>query len=245
MTKTIGIFATLVMLLSIQTFSADLLYPELHVVPSAEDRLRQAANEEDGFIMRNWQILTPGFMLFASGLTLNGDQDIQATEFSSTEEFDQKKTDIDNMATLQMLAGLGFMGLTYYWDRNNAYASAYKKVQGAKGNSTKQKLIRARIAEESLYKRYKLMKRVRWFVLGAAVGLSQAESDYAGTDAKLVAGLAALSGLLPFVFKHRFEQNYLDYDRYKNRVFGPVVSTGLIRTASNDIVPGLQFSLKF
>ena len=67
MTRKIYFFATLVMLVSIQTFSADLLYPELHVVPSAEDRLRQASKNDDGFFMRNWQLLTPSVALIASG----------------------------------------------------------------------------------------------------------------------------------------------------------------------------------
>ena len=71
------------------------------------------------------------------------------------------------------------------------------------------------------------------------------ETEYAGKDAKLVAGIAAFTSLLPMIFKHRYEEIYLDYDRYKNRVYGPVVSSGLIQTANNEVVPGLQLSLKF
>jgi len=245
MTRKIYFFATLVMLVSIQTFSADLLYPELHVVPSAEDRLRQASKNDDGFFMRNWQLLTPSVALIASGVMLQSDQDINTADFNTTTAYEDKKSSVDNAAMLQILVGASFAGLTYYWDRNDVYGKAASQIGKMPSKSKRDRLARVRIAEETMYHRYKLMKKTRWFMALAGIGLSQMETEYAGKDAKLVAGIAAFTSLLPMIFKHRYEEIYLDYDRYKNRVYGPVVSSGLIQTANNEVVPGLQLSLKF
>ena len=242
MTRKFSVFATLVMLsLSVVSSAVELVYPELHVVPSAEERLNNAAKSESGYFMRNWQLLAPATFLTLSGISLQGD--IQVDEFRPNRQEIEDR--VKGMATLQIGVGLGIAGLSYYWHSQNYYAAELARIQSLPKASKKDQLARARYAEEALLKQYKLMRKMKWLIAGLTLGLSQAERDYAGEDAKLAATLAGVSALLPLFFEHDFETNYKNYDRSKNRVFGPVVRSGLIPAPNAGLAPGLQLAMQF
>jgi hypothetical protein len=239
------IFATLVMLFSNFAMAMDLDYPELQVVPSAEDRLQDAVKHEkdSGFIMRNWQLLTPATALILSGSTLKGDYDV--SYIGDINQRADEEDEIEMTANLQILAGLAWWGLTYYVDRSS-YGTELSRIQKMPKNSKRSRLVRARYAEEALLHKYKTMKKMKWFLLGTTIALSQMSTNDAGEKAKAFAGLAAMSAFVPVFFKHQHETNYLNYERYKNRIYGPVASLGFVPTGDRkSLAPAVSLRLDF
>ena len=239
------IFATLVMVFSNFALAMDLDYPELQVVPSAEDRLQDAVKSEkdSSFIMRNWQLLTPATTLILSGSTLKGDYDV--SYIGDPVERSEKEDEIEMGANLQILAGLAWWGITYYIDKSS-YGSELNRIQKMPKNSKRNRLVRARYAEEALLHKYKTMKKMKWFLLGTTIALSQMESSNGGEKAKAMGAIAAMSAFIPVFFKHQHETNYLNYERYKNRIYGPVASLGFVPTGDRkSLAPALSLRLDF
>lgn len=242
------VFATLVMLFATSSQALDLGYPELQVVPSAEDRLKQAQDQKksEGFIHRNWQILLPATALILSGASLSSDQDWKDDYGSHTaKEISDKESKVDQAALLQMLVGASFVGLTYYWDKQNTYGSALEKISKMSTKSKKLRLKRARYAEESLYSRYDSMRKLKWILGLSTLGFAMSENDSGGKTAKTVATLAAVSGFVPILYKHRYESNYLNYEKYKKRIYGPVAQASILVSSDRKLVPALGFNLQF
>lgn len=241
------IFATLVMLTSLTSNALNLEYPELQVVPSAEDRLAQASKErqDSGFFMRNWQLLTPATMLLVSSLYVNSDNTVDSLKYPNQDTLKEEEDKLKASTTLSTLVGLSWIGLTYYWDKSDVYGSSLTSIQKMPKSSRKQRLMRLRYAEEALKGRYDMMRKAKWLLGLSTVGLALSTSDQGTENSKAVASLAAITGLIPFLFKHSYETNYLNYQQYKNRIYGPVASAKFYMSSDNKVVPGVAMNLSF
>lgn len=242
------IFATLVMFLSSNLYGMDLGYPELQVVPSAEDRLKLAHQEKnrDGFFMRNWQMTVPATALMLSGFALNGDQDWEKNYVgASAADIQSKKDDVERAALLQSVVGAAWLGLAFYMDSRDHYKKSYEAVTKMPKKSKMQRLARARMAEEALYDRYQQMRKLKWILGISTIALASQEDNSGGKTAKSVSTIALISGVVPMLFKHRYETNYLNYEKYKKRIYGPIAEARVFVSSDRKIVPGIGLNFRF
>lgn len=216
-------------------------YPELQVVPRASQRLKiEAIDEKKNWWYVHWPIqvsalstLTLGFMAnsrFDSGL--------------SAERLEDGKT----AATAAKLVGGGWLIGTLLIGLQNPYSSGLQNLSKVKGNSRRNQLLRERMAEETLEKAAKLMKRLKTISIATNLVTVVALGSHFDETGIVYTAISGALAFLPMWFEDRHVFVYDKHMLYKRQIYAPMASLGLYPENNGQKVnwqPTFNLSWKF
>jgi hypothetical protein len=216
-------------------------YPELHVTPSASQRLKRLAKNERSDRLKNHSsmMLSPIATLIAT---------FQATDSPQVSD-DPDNVDQNELSTqVGMAVGGGWLLTNLLLATSyDPYSSGYKEVKKMKSETHRDRLARERFAEEALYKPAKLGTRLLWFSVITNFAASAYLMGYADADAKLAAGISAAVALGPIFFPYTWIESANQHRLYKKKIYGPVASLTFLRDGSQNrnLQPGLGLRYSF
>ena len=126
------------------------------------------------------------------------------------------------------------------------YRSANKDLKRFPNKTRSQKLTRERMAEEHMKKASVIGKRLVWTSFATNLVASTYLAASSEDEATIVSILSALASAAPLFVKYNWEEVYDAHNDYKKRIYGPVSSTGILKSPSDDKpVLGLITSFTF
>ena len=199
----------LLVLLSIDSYAQQLMYPELNVVPRASERIRlEAVREIRGQAMEYLPLIAPGIMTLAAGAMASGSlQDGDEESYSPAVAI--------GVGAVTVLA-TSWAALSY-----RPYKSAYKRIQKLPARNKREQLKRERMAEEEIkaLKSIGLKTRLTIAITNAAAAgyLSGTIDDSTdeGKQAKSISAISQVVSLLPLFFPMRWETVADEQEKYK------------------------------
>lgn len=216
-------------------------YPELHVTPSASQRLERLANEE-----RSNRLMNHSAMFLSSVATLVAT--FQATDSPQVSD-DPDNVDSNDLSTQIGLAVGGGWLLTnlYLASTYTPYADGYKTVRKMKSKTQRERLARERYSEEFLYAPAKLGTRLLWFSVITNFAASAFLMGFADPDAKVAAGVSAAVALGPIFFPYTWIESANQHKIYKKKIYGPVAGLTLLKGGRPESIPqpGVGFTYFF
>jgi hypothetical protein len=216
----------------------DFSYPELTVTPSASKRLQMEAAEERE---NRWQYWAPigvsAILTLASAATLqNGTikQDINESD----------RTDAVNAG--YMVGGgwllTGAILALYY----TPYNEGLKSIQKIPAQTTGDKLIRERLAEEHMEKSANLATTLTYLSTISNLAVSARMASIGERETAVMAGLAAIGSITPILFELHWRTVYGNHQKYKKNIYGPVAFTPFfIEPRDNKIYNGFALTVTF
>ncbi|MGK0367600.1 MAG: hypothetical protein ACI9QD_000738 [Thermoproteota archaeon] len=227
------VIITLSNVASAQSYS----YPELNMVPKFSDRLRMETTwEKKNASKMHYAIQASATATLVTGVMMFSDVDITKDKEESS-------------PILGVAVGALWLGLTYYMGSSyRPYKSALRKNIKIKGNGTRARLTRERLAEEEVNSIASMGRKMKWMAffsnfLASAYMTSKAES---GSSSSGIGTISALMAFTPFMWEYRWERVSSEQQRYKKRIYAPVASTGLLYdSTTKTTMPGMKFSMRF
>lgn len=212
-------------------------YPELMVSPSASDRvLIEAKNEHQNKYWTHLPIQISALTTFTAGL-------IQLGNVDPTKDEDELSPYVG------IVIGGGWLGLTYALSRGyKPYQTAYGKIKNLNTQTTKQQLIKERLAEEAIDQAASTGRKLAWlsmFTNAFANGymLANAESKTLSIPAGTIGVLASFA---PFIFEYTWENVSKEQEEYKKKIYSPIsISSVLVEPGKKRLAPGLLVSFSF
>lgn len=237
MYKQIILFVGILLTTQAYAQNAKLDYPELQVTPLASARIKMEAGAEKRLkFYSNLPLQLSAISTLTAGVLQMGDVD-------ETKDIDK------NSAKLAILIGGGWLAINSYINmRYRPYARAYRKISRLPKKSMRDKLTLERMAEEEINYLGKLGNRIKWLSMFTNIGASAyvISKSKSGSKAKVVGGLSALLAMAPLLFENRWAIIDREQRNYKKKIYGPIVSTGLIQDpGTKGIVPGAFLTLNF
>ncbi|MBT4792379.1 MAG: hypothetical protein HON90_12480 [Halobacteriovoraceae bacterium] len=231
------LLSLLVFLSSVNCFAQEMGYPELNVTPKATTRIQLESKQEARHAWpNNLPIQASGLMTLVAG----------AMSSSSLIDDGEKRdlAPLVGMGVGAMWVGIStWMGLSY-----RPYKTAYGKIKKYQYKTKRQKIITERMAEEEIHSLKALGRKLRWFSVASNLIASAylAENVEDESDAKAIAGVSAAVAILPLFFSYRWENVSEEQDKYKRKIFGPLVMAPIMFDPINQkSATGLSLNLTF
>jgi len=225
----------------------DYQYPELLVSPSASDRLRDEAKDED---RRAWTVNIP-MQLSAASTLIAGLVAMADPGKSSGNEETVTKEDKDRVqwaGRTGVIVGGAWLGASAMMSmKYRPYKSGEKEIGKAASGDKKQQLARERLAEEALEAPALLQRRLKWISLVTNLGAAGFMASSAGdAPAKVSAGIAGIMAFTPLMFRNQWENTWMYQESYKKKVYGPLTGLGFAPDAVTGAVkPVVNLSWNF
>jgi hypothetical protein len=153
-------------------------------------------------------------------------------------------------------AGIGGAGLLLTslasW-KYQPMTSGAAEIQGLSAQSPRDRLVRERMAEESLRQAARMGRIMRWSI-GATTFLASAGTTYLGVrkmdTANITLGVVStVASVLPFLFPTRWEQVASEQESYKKKIYGPIGANWqidpVVLTQTGESQAGATFSWQY
>lgn len=232
---------TLILLLCLNSFTAFSQersdYPELQVTPRASERLAiESKHELAKPYSFQLAITSSALVTLVAGI-------------SQTNDYDSTKSNAKNSATVGLAIGGGWlvanMLMAYQY---RGYTSALSKIQGMAVTSSREQLIKERLAEEEINQLGRIGKTMKWasFTTNALAGVYMASKAKKDSAAQILDGAAVVASLLPIIFSNHYEDVAQEQRQYKKKIFGTISSNFLLQDpGTNKWVPGIGLAATF
>ncbi len=214
----------------------NLSYPELDVTPRATERLNMLVEKES-----NSSVFSQLPMQISALSTLT-------TGLLQLGSIDEKKDTEKKSPNAGILVGAAWIGINYYVGQKfQIYANTMAEVNKVQGKTTRDQLIRERLAEEGINRAASLATRLKWISVGTNFGanafmISKVKKD---TAAQYVGVFSLVASLAPIFFVSDWETVAADQQSYKKKVYGPIFTTSLFETSEGKFSPGFLLTSTF
>lgn len=213
------------------SFAADheLGYPELMVTPRASERLAlEAKKENEAKFAKHTPIIVSGAVTMVAGFMFKGDG--------------EKKYGLlgIGVGTASIATGL-LLGAFY-----TPYQSGLESISGLPHGSQREKLIKERLAEESIDRTASIARSVKW--LSFASNLVSNVLMYTATEKGLsqyVALGGAVGAFLPILFSYNWIDVSNEQKSYKKKIYGPITGTTILTDPKTSRIAGIGPSFTF
>ena len=193
---------------------SSLRYPELHVSPSASDRLKMENARYSSYKWEHHRMIALAGLstLIAGGTAVAKDETrekFQAAQFAN-----------------YMIGGAWLVGSTWLSLFYDPYGKGVADVSTLPSGTKKQKIARERIAEEYIYTTSDFSRVLKWaaFFTNLAANVNLASPSKDGSVAFVAVGV--IGSFLPILFKSRYEHIADQHRIYKKKIYGPVIGAG-------------------
>ncbi len=213
-----------------------LSYPELEVTPRASERLNMLAEKEQ---KASLLALLPMQISALSTLTTG------ILRSSSLKDKYQREDAGPNPG---LIVGAFWLGMNFYMGQKyKVYETALTEVNKVQGKTTRDQLMKERLAEEGINNSASLASKLKWLSVGTNFGanlvmISQVKSK---SKAQYIGAISVLTSLAPLLFTSEWETVAQDQQTYKKKVYGPIFTTSLFETSTGKFNPGLLVSATF
>jgi len=211
-------------------------YPELMVVPKASARLDMEAKAER---KDRWTNLMP-MQISAVSTILAG--------LVQLKDVDGNK-DPDRYSPWAGIAvGSAWLGTTLWLNHSySIFNRADSLIEKLPEGTKREQLTKERLAEENLERIHSLGNKMRWtsFVTNAAVSgymVGKAKKD---SLAILTGVVAIISSSLPVIFDHSWVTPYNEQQKYKKKIYAPIVMAGPMISPQMTFAPGVNLNWIF
>ncbi|MBL7663664.1 MAG: hypothetical protein JNM93_00915 [Bacteriovoracaceae bacterium] len=222
-------------------------YPELLVAPSASERIKMEAVEEQKRKITTYSpFLVSGAMTAIAGLSLLGN--VKEIKPAVTQDDKDKNSEAKMAPYIGIGVGLSWIAASYIMsNRYRPYYQTYNETYKLPTSTKEQKLARERLAEEGMKDAASTMRALSWFSFVTNAGASAVMSSKADDNkAKMMATLSAVVSLAPLIVKPRWVKTYNQHQEYKKKIYGPInVQNLLFEPESRRVIPGVMVSFQF
>ncbi len=237
MNKKILLVCVLSFNFSVSAFAETALsYPELDVTPRATERLNMLADHErDSHLFSQLPMQISALSTFTTGLLQLG---------SVNEVKDPSK----RSPNAGLVIGAAWLGINYFvGQRYHIYENTVTEVNKIPGKTTRDQLMRERIAEEGINRAAHLAVRMKWISVATNLGanafmLSKVKKE---TGAQYMGAFSVLASFAPVLFASEWETVAADQNSYKKKVYGPIFTTSIFETSEGKFSPGFLLSSTF
>lgn len=216
-------------------------YPELQVVPRASERLQlEAQLEANGSWMAFWPFHLSAIATLYTGYALSGDY------YSTTISASDKKR-FDFMTQIATGVGVTWLAINSYYALSRPYMSEFKKIRSiASGKDRRSELLRERLAEEALERPAKMIRILTWASFVTNFAANAVLYDWSTPGNNIYPVFGALASLLPFVFNHRYINNYEKHLEYKRKIYAPIAYVDFMKaTEKSPLEPRMVVQWSF
>lgn len=213
-----------------------LSYPELDVTPRATERLNMLVEKE-----KNSNLFSQLPMQISALSTLT-------TGILQLGSIDESKDKLKKSPNAGLIVGAAWLGVNYYvGQKYQIYSNTLAEVNKVTGKTTRDQLIRERLAEEGINRAASLAVRLKWISVATNFGanafmLSKVKKE---TAAQYVGAVSLLASFAPVFFVSEWETVANDQKSYKKKVYGPIFTTSLFETSAGKFSPGLLLTSTF
>jgi len=205
--------------------AAEYEYPELMVVPSASNRLKELAKREGRRgIMANWHRQMSAMTTLVAGALMMGDVDPIEDEDENSPKFG-------------LIIGASWLGANWYLgNKKPIYARGYNRIKKMPTKTARQRLARERYAEEVLNDYGSFDKQLNWISMGTnfVANIFMLTSAIDDSKGKLFSILGAIASITPMIFEGDWERNKRIHEEYKRKVYSPIVGMNLMKVPGHN-----------
>ena len=216
-------------------------YPELQVVPLASRRLKlERKSEENNWWHVHWPMQASALSTLVLPFIADGQK---KTDLSTADE-----GDFSTAKTGTMILGASWLTATILIGIRKPYNSGYKEIRAVKGKDKRSRLLRERLAEETLEKQASLIRKLR---KASAITNSLAAiyiGSFTESTGKLYAAASAILALLPLWIDDPHIFTYEKHMHYKRNIYAPLTMLKYIPEQTPTglaIYPSLELAWNF
>ncbi len=213
-----------------------LSYPELDVTPRATERLSmQVEKEKKNPIFSQLPMQISAISTFATGLMQLGN-------------INESKDPSKKSPSAGLIVGGLWLGINYYVSqRYHVYEQTLAEVNKMPNKTTRDQLMRERIAEEGINYASSMAVRMKWISVATnfsanAFMLSKVKKE---SSAQYIGAFSLLASFAPVLFISDWERVAADQNAYKKKVYGPIFTTSIFETSEGKFSPGLLLAYSF
>jgi hypothetical protein len=237
MKKRILLVTTFCLVFSSFSFAETTLsYPELEVTPRASERLAMLVEKERAsHILSQLPMQISAISTLATGLMQLGNV--------NTSKDPSKKS-----PNAGIFVGAAWLGINYYvGQRYHVYESTSSEVNKLPAKTTRDQLMRERIAEEGINSAAHMAVRLKWISVATNFGanafmLSKVKKE---STAQYMGAFSLLASFAPVLFISEWERVAADQSAYKKKVYGPIFTTSIFETSEGKFSPGFLLAYTF
>jgi hypothetical protein len=228
-----------VLCLSFTRFSfaeTTLSYPELEVTPRATERLNMLVEKErESHLFSQLPMQISAMSTLATGLLQLGN-------------LNESKDPSKKSPNAGIFIGAAWLGINYYvGQKYNVYENTVKDVNKITGKTTRDQLMKERIAEEGINRAAHMAVRLKWISVATNLGanafmLSKVTKE---TSAQYLGAFSLLASFAPVLFISDWERVAEDQTTYKKKVYGPIFTTSIFETGKGKFSPGFLLATTF
>ncbi len=212
-------------------------YPELMVSPKASERLHLEAIKEKGYdAFLHLPVQISALTTFTTGILQFGNVD-------QADDPDERSPLIGTIIGGGWLA-LSFALGNYY----KPYYRGYRDIAKMPTKTKHQRLMKERLAEESIERAASVGRRITWLSVLSNLGasaymLTTVKSD---TSAQEAGYLASAASFAPLLFQYHWVKVACEQENYKKKIYAPIAFNPMVYdNNANKIVPGASLSFTF
>ena len=213
-----------------------LTYPELEVTPRATERLAmQVEKEKKVDLSAQLPMQLSAASTLVTGL-------LQMSDLDEIKDPNKKSTNAG------IIVGAAWLGINYYVNQKyHIYENVMADINKIPGKTTRDQLIKERIAEEGINRAAHLASRMKWLSVVTNVGanafmISKVKKE---STAQYMGAVSFLAAFAPLMFTSEWENVAADQNSYKKKVYGPIFTTSLFQTSEGKFTPGFLLSSSF
>ena len=227
---------------SLSNIFKSLDYPELQMAPSASESLQLKSRDE---AYSWWYDFWPFYLSSAATIGLGFIADKHF--FDSLDE--NRKRDAQMRASLAKgVGGIGILGAIWLASRR-PYQTGWKKIQSISKSGRRSKLVRERMAEETLERAAKPVQILQpiFAFTNLFIILSVAKFVDFNSNDKTYLFFAGAMASAPLFFENWYIYNYKKHQEYKRNIFLPVISMAVTTKPAGglDYYPILKWSMAY
>lgn len=233
-----NLLMSLIFLISSQVSFAEtsLSYPELDVTPRATERLNMlVAKEKESHFFSQLPMQISAMSTLTTGL-------LQLGNVNEIKDPSKKSPNAG------IFVGAAWLGINYYvGQRYHIYQNSLAEVNKIPGKTTRDQLIKERIAEEAIDRAAYMAVRLKWISVATNLGanaymLSKVKSE---TSAQYMGAFSLLASFAPVLFNSEWEAVAEDQKAYKKKVYGPIFTTSIFEVGNGKFTPGFLLTSSF
>ncbi len=222
---------------SMSDITSALDYPELQVVPRASERLRMESVNEKNWYFTHWQVEASGLATLTNALLAQGEYRPNLSQ--------NDQTTAATMISISEVFGAGWLIGGVIVGSQKPYHEGLDSISHLKEKDERSTLFRERLAEESLERTAKLMRPIKWASALTNFSTTVVTGIYLSDQGRIVAGVAAVIGLLPLLYEDRSIDVYEKHLDYKRKIYRPMSGLDFRMSPDQKITPLAKLKWEF